>query len=212
MSRWFKHDIRTVYAFDLDGTVTEVEVLPLLAAELGMEAEMKELTARAVSGEVSFQESFRQRFDMLKSIPLERIQEIVSKVPLSKPIADYIKENAEFCALVTGNIDLWIEPIVKELGCRVYSSKAKINEQGELELISMVDKAAAIHDLKEHVCDDVIVIGDSANDIPMFNEVERTVLYSGVNEPSDAVWAATCFHTSDPEELVRILDSIDCLI
>lgn len=212
VSRWFKHDIRTVYAFDLDGTVTELEILPLLADELGMRKEMEALTAKAVSGEISFKESFLLRFNMLKEIPLERIHEIVARVPLSKPIADFIKENSDICALVTGNIDLWIEPIVKELGCRVYSSKAMINRNGVLELVSTVDKAAAIRDLKENICDDVIAIGDSANDIPMFNEVDRTVLYSGVNKPSKAVWDATCFHSSDPEELVRILNSIDCLI
>lgn len=209
---FFRHEIPTVYAFDLDGTVTEVEVLPLLAEELGIRAEMEALTAKAVSGQVSFQESFRQRVDMLKTIPVARIQEIVAKVPLSRPIADFIKKNHKICALVTGNIDLWIEPIVKELGCRVYSSRAKINEQGELELLSIVDKAAAIRHLKEHICDDVIAIGDSANDIPMFNEVNRTVLYTGVNKPSKEVSDAACFQTGDPEELIRILNSIDCLI
>ena len=48
----FMRDI--VYAFDLDGTVTCQETLPLLAKELGLYEEMKLLTNLTMNGDIKF--------------------------------------------------------------------------------------------------------------------------------------------------------------
>ena len=45
-------------AFDLDGTVTKVETLPLLAEELDLADEMKLLTDLTLSGKIPFKKSF----------------------------------------------------------------------------------------------------------------------------------------------------------
>ena len=91
------------YAFDLDGTVTKVETLPLLAEELGLSAEMKILTNLTVSGELSFEKSFKLRYFILRNIPLNRIRQIMDSVELDENIAGFIRENKEACAIVTGN-------------------------------------------------------------------------------------------------------------
>lgn len=210
MKGW-SHDIDTIYAFDLDGTVTEEEVLPLLAEELGIREEMERLTAKAVSGEISFKESFRQRFDLLKVIPLDRVHEIMDKVKLNEDIIKFFHTHE--CALVTGNIDLWIEPIVKKLGCeRIFASHAEMKADGVLELSSTVDKRAAVRKLRK-LADRVIAVGDSANDIPMFEEAGTGMLYTGVNKnPSEAVRKAAIFRADNSKDLCYLLDYINCPI
>ena len=109
------HGARTIFAFDLDGTVTREETLPILAGELGLSEEMARLTRLTMDGHIAFSESFRLRFHILKEIPLATIQGIMDTVALDPVIVGFIRSRAEDCAIVTGNLDLWVEPIIKKL-------------------------------------------------------------------------------------------------
>ena len=65
----------TVFAFDLDGTLTTVEVLPVIANELDLMEEMRTLTEITLSGLITFEASFRLRTAILKSISIKEVQE-----------------------------------------------------------------------------------------------------------------------------------------
>lgn len=47
-----------VFLFDLDATITKVEILPEISAEIGKDKEMRELTERAMRGEIPLKEAF----------------------------------------------------------------------------------------------------------------------------------------------------------
>ena len=195
-----------VFAFDLDGTVTAEETLPLLARELGLFGEMEKLTARALAGDDSFAASFRRRYEMLKDIPLEKIQAVMAKVPLEENIAAFIKESQQRVVLVTGNLDLWAEPIAKKLGCKCYSSKSA-RQNGEIILEEIIDKGAVIAELRKEYRH-VVAIGDSFNDIPMFAAADISLVFAGVHmPPAEAVEAADLIAISG-EELVAHLTAI----
>lgn len=169
-------------AFDLDGTITRHELLPIIAMELSLEEEMSKLTRLTMDGEISFQESFRHRVDMLKDIPVSKVQDIVSNVEIDEHIEYFIRANAENCAIVTGNLDVWIKPITDKLGCRLYSSKA-IEKNGALVGIKhILSKDEAIRDLRKNY-DKIVAIGESYNDLPMFKESDIGIAYGGVHNP-----------------------------
>ena len=170
-----------IYAFDLDGTVTREETLPLLARELGLYEEMRLLTELTMQGTLDFKQSFRLRYHVLKSIPIERVQAIMDQVELDKNIAGFIRERRASCAVVTGNLDVWIEPIIKKLGCRVFASVSGRAADGSLTLESVLDKGHAVRKLKKE--DKVVAIGESYNDIPMFEEANYSIAYGGVHAP-----------------------------
>ena len=65
---------KVFFAFDLDGTVTKEEILPLLARELGLESEMRILTDLTLNGTIEFHQSFILRVAILKAIPISRIR------------------------------------------------------------------------------------------------------------------------------------------
>lgn len=99
------------FLFDLDGTVTKEEILPALAEQVGLLEEMREMTEKTMRGEIPFQSSFLARVEMLKTIPVSRVAEIVEKTPLNEELVQFIRTNASRCYIVTGNIDVWIEKL-----------------------------------------------------------------------------------------------------
>ena len=192
------------YAFDLDGTVTKVETLPLLAAELNLSEEMKLLTNLTLSGEIPFEKSFRLRYRLLRNISPKRIAEIMSKVELNEDIAAFIKSHKENCAIVTGNLDYWIAPIVEKLGCESYSSTSELDADGLPVLKNILSKAEAIRDLKKSA-DKVVAVGESFNDVPMFEEADVAVSYGGVHKPVDTAISVSDYVVFDGGALCRLL-------
>ena len=199
-----EHGTRTIFAFDLDGTVTREETLPILAGELGLSEEMARLTRLTMDGHFAFSESFRLRFHILKEIPLATIQGIMDTVALDPVIVGFIRSRADDCAIVTGNLDLWVEPIIKKLGCRSFTSVSGWDEREGLTLASILDKGAAVRTLRKEA-GRVIAVGEGANDIPMFEAADIAVSYGGVHRPVEAAIAASDYMAKDAESLCKLL-------
>ena len=191
-------------AFDLDGTVTKVETLPLLAEELDLADEMKLLTDLTLSGQIPFEKSFRLRYLILRNIPLKKIQEIMDGVELDAEIAAFIRENKKNCAVVTGNLDCWIAPIIAKLGCESFSSTSEPDEKNSPVLKKILDKGSAIRALKK-TSDKVIAVGESFNDVPMFEEANISVAYGGVHKPVSAAISVSDYVVFDGGALCRLL-------
>ena len=85
--------------------------------------------------------------------------------------------------LVTGSLDIWIQPIVDKCGCDVYSSIASDHEN-ELKLTSIMNKSNAISDLRAKGYDRIVTVGDGANDVPMFQNADVGISYGGVHSPA----------------------------
>ena len=195
------------FAFDLDGTVTKIETLPLLANELNLADEMRLLTELTLSGKISFAKSFELRYFILRNIPLKRIREIMDAVPLDEDIAAFIRANKKNCAIVTGNLDCWIEPVIAKLGCKSFSSTSVLDEKKMPVLKKILDKGAAIRELK-NFSDRVIAVGESFNDVSMFEAADISVAYGGVHQPVDAVIDAANHVVFDGKTLCRLLSTL----
>lgn len=200
---------QTIFAFDLDGTVTDSEILPRIARELNIHDKISHLTRLTLTGAIDFEESFRLRFEMLKQIPAPRVQEIVADTPLNEHISGFIQEHREQCAIVTGNLDLWVKPLKERLGCRFFSSSSR-EAAGTLELDNVLRKDEAVRELKKLAGDNarVVAIGESVNDIPMFKAADISVAYAGVHRPAPVVLKMTQHLAHNGEDLCALLKSI----
>ena len=187
------------FIFDLDGTITKIETLPLLANELNLADEIKIITDLTLQGKISFEKSFKLRWLVLKNIPLEKIREIMSTVELDKNILEFIHANKNICAIVTGNLDIWIEPLVKKIGCEIFSSQSRNNE-----LTKILNKAEIVREIKKS-SDKIISVGDSYNDIQMFRESDISIAYGGVHEIPDAVKNSADYTIHDSKNLCELL-------
>lgn len=195
------------FAFDLDGTITKVETLPILAKELGISAQMKFLTDLTLAGKISFEKSFRIRYEILKKIPLQKISEIMSSIELDEEIFKFIRENKSQCVVVTGNLDCWIKPVAEKLGCEIFSSTSEIDSQGVPVLKEILQKDFVIRQLKQ-TCKKVIAIGESFNDVPMLKAADISIAYGGVHKPVDAAIFVADYFVNDSATLCQLLKSL----
>lgn len=193
-----------LFAFDLDGTVTTTEMLPVIAHELGLYPELSLLTRMTLAGAIDFQASFRLRFTVLRQVPLARVQAIAAAIPLEPEIAAFITEHAARCAIVTGNLDRWVEPLTRSLGCAVYASRAE-ERNGELHLAAILDKGEAVRDMAARSGRPVVAVGDAANDIPMLEAASFGIAYGGVRAPTPALIAVADAVAYDAASLCRML-------
>lgn len=192
------------FAFDLDGTITQREVLPIIAKELGIEEEMAILTRRTMDGEIPFDHSFTMRVNMLKEIPISTVQEIVKKVPLSKPIVSFIKEHPDRCHIVTGNLDVWVQLLVEKIGCHCLTSEA-VYTDNSLHGLKNILRKKTIHTI---VKEPVVVIGDGNNDFEMMQEGIIGIAYGGVHNPAPSLLEIADYAIYNDQELCRFLNRL----
>ncbi|MBR3746021.1 MAG: HAD family phosphatase [Selenomonadaceae bacterium] len=194
----------TKFVFDLDGTITKVETLPLIASELGLADEMKLLTDLTLSGQIPFDKSFKLRYLVLRNVPLKKIRDIMSTVELDEEISAFVAEHKKNCAVVTGNLDCWIAPIVDKLGCESFSSTSELDANNSPVLKKILDKGAAIRELKK-TCDKIVAVGESFNDVSMFEAADVSIAFGGVHMPVDAAISVADYVVFDSGALCRLL-------
>lgn len=167
------------FLFDLDATVTKAEILPRIAVQIHKEEEMKELTERTMTGELPFAESFRNRVNVLKEIPVSEVRKLVGQVPLHEKLAAFIRENKERCVLVTGNLDVWIEELVEKLGLtgRCFCSHALVREDRIIRVESILDKSRV---MEQFAGRPFVAVGDGSNDAAMIAAAEIGIGFGGV--------------------------------
>ena len=98
----------TKFIFDLDGTVTREETLPLIAKHFSVEEEIMELTRNNVDGGVPFIESFIRRVYVLGNLPVSEIADLLGKVRLYESLCNFINTHHENCCVATGNLADWV--------------------------------------------------------------------------------------------------------
>ncbi len=80
---------RYIFLFDLDSTITRQEILPTIAREVGVYEQMSKLTESSMRGEIPFKQSFLQRVELLKQVPVSQVQDIVAHIDLNERLVDF---------------------------------------------------------------------------------------------------------------------------
>lgn len=202
-----EREVKTAFCFDLDGTVTTTEILPCIASELDIAEEMAVLTRSTMDGHIPFDSSFRLRCLLLGQIPLPRIRQVVANVPLDRDIAEFIRERTADCFIVTGNLDIWIEPLAKTLGCEIFCSTGEF-QGGLLRVSRIIDKAEAVLRLKERGYGRIVAVGDGANDAAMLRKATFGIAYGGVHTPAPTAVFASDAVVYESSTLCRLLRTL----
>lgn len=193
--------MKNLFAFDLDGTVTTKEILPIIAREHGIEKKMAILTKKTMDGEIPFDQSFTSRVEMLKKIPISKVQKIVSSVPLSLPILEFIQENKNRCYIVTGNLDVWIKPLIEKIGVPYFCSKANFKGDTLFGIKNIFRKKNIGSILKKPF----VAIGEGHNDVEMLMEANISIAYGEIHPPSPSILEITNYAIYEEKELCKLL-------
>lgn len=197
---------RYVFLFDLDSTVTKQEILPTIARELGIYEQMCALTEKTMQGEVPFKQSFLQRVELLRDIPVSEVCEMVENIQLNEKLVEFIKRNHDRCYIVTGNLDVWIEGLIKKIGMEknVFCSKALVQNDYIQDVFSIIDKNAVI----SQMILPFVAVGDGNNDAEMIEAAEIGIGYGGVRDIASSVLACASHAVYEEERLVDFLERL----
>lgn len=173
-----------MFLFDLDGTVTKKEILPEIAKEAGIYDEIKMLTEQTISGKIPFYESFLHRVELFKEMPVSKVRDIISEIPLHEEIVKFIKEYNDRCCIVTGNLDVWVDELCDNISARRLTSKAICHNDKIVKVSYVLDKGETV---MKHFGDCFVAIGEGNNDAEMIRNARIGIAYGGVHQPATSV-------------------------
>lgn len=197
------------YCFDLDGTLTRQELLPLIASSVGLEDEISVLTQATIDGLLPFDKSFKLRVRLLRDAQLDWIHSALEEqVEFDPAILDFITRHPQQSFVVTGNLDLWVRPVLDKLGIQNFTSLARLGEDGQLEGVEhILHKGDAVSSLRGRF-KRIVAIGAGMNDVPMFEAADWRIAYGGVHSPNKVLVKLSDFVTYDGKALCRLLSTL----
>jgi HAD superfamily phosphoserine phosphatase-like hydrolase len=187
---------------DLDGTLTRTELLPTIARSVGIEEEMTRLTDDTLAGRIPFAESFRRRVSMLSAVPVEVVHEAILSAPVFEELMALLLEHPERVVVVTGNLDIWIQPFLDRYGLTGMSSRAERLLDGRIGVTSILNKAEAARHYDQGLR---IAIGDGANDASMVRAADVGIAWCGVHPAADSLMEVAGYAFADERTLCRFL-------
>jgi phosphoserine phosphatase len=170
---------RRLFAFDMDSTLIEGEVIDELAMLAGVADEVTKVTESAMRGEIEFQQSFRRRVALLRGLPEDRVHELLDTIPLvegAEQLIGTLKMLGYKTAILSGGFNFFAQHLQKRLGIDyVFANDLDIADgmvTGEVRtpIVDGARKAELLRqiaDLENISLDQVVAVGDGANDLPM---------------------------------------------
>ena len=195
-------DARKLLVMDVDSTLIRQEVIELLAAHAGREAEVAAVTEAAMRGELDFAASLHARVKTLAGLPASVIDEVGARIELSVGAETLVKEflaAGHGVAVVSGGFSQVLDPLAASLQLTFSRANLLDIEDGVLTgRVSgpVVDRAVKARSLAEWsdqlgvAREHTLAVGDGANDLDMLAAAALGVAFNAkpaVQAAADAV-------------------------
>ena len=177
---------------DMDSTLISIETIDEVAREVGLSQEISLITEKAMQGHLDFSESFKKRLSILKGVRTESFNVVYeNKLKLNSgasELVNFFKSTNVKTALVSGGINYFAEKVKDQLGIDTYrANDVEINNEtltGKVygNIVDAKAKAKYIEELcvlYELKPNQVIAIGDGANDLEMMKLAGLSVAFHG---------------------------------
>lgn len=167
---------------DMDSTMIQQECIDELAEEAGVGERVKEITARAMNGELDFEGALIERVGLLKGLPESIINHVlntrITHMPGGKALVATMRANGAFAALVSGGFTAFTAHVASALGFDENRANTLLTEDGALSgdvgrpILGRAAKVQALEEISARLgigAGDVLAVGDGANDLGMLN-------------------------------------------
>ncbi|PSM52226.1 phosphoserine phosphatase [Campylobacter blaseri] len=193
--------------FDFDNTLMDGETITKFAEHMGVGKEVADITNQAMAGDLDFFESFSKRVALVKGMKEEDAKELAKNLPFidgAKEIISYLKEKCIKVVVFSGGFHIGTDVAQEKLGfdasfANYFHTKNGITTGlagGEMMFNEskglMLKQLKGLLGLKK---EEVMCVGDGANDISMFKE-------AGLN-------IAFCAHEVLKKEATYVIDKRD---
>ena len=175
--------------FDFDSTLMDGETLEFFAKEIGIGDKVKEITDRAMRGELDFFESLTERVSFLKGFPVDKINEICAKLPLmngAEEVVTGLKAKGYKVVCFSGGFRNATILFADKLGLDGEFANILHSKDGVLtglvggEMMFNDSKGQMLHRLQKILDvtpENTIAAGDGANDLSMFKYSGKRVAF-----------------------------------
>ena len=165
---------------DMDSTMIHQECIDELADEAGFGPRVAAITARAMNGELDFEDALRERVALLRGLPVGVIENVINtRITLMQGgpvLLATMRAKGAYCALVSGGFTAFTAAIAARLGFDENRANTLLSENGVLTghvatpILGREAKVSALREISATLGitpDDAIAVGDGANDLGM---------------------------------------------
>lgn len=195
------------FIFDLDGTVTAQETLPLIARHFKVEEEIAELTKETIQGNIPFIESFIRRVHILGKLPVSEIDSLLEGVKLHNNVFDFIQQHKTDCIIATGNLDCWINKLAAKIGCECYNSEARVENNKVVAITKILNKESVVKKYQD-LGEKVIFVGDGNNDMEAMRVSDISIATGLTHHPANSILPFTNYLIFNEKALCRQLNQL----
>ncbi|KAF1936493.1 phosphoserine phosphatase serb [Clathrospora elynae] len=167
--------------FDMDSTLIQQEVIDEIASLIGVDKEVSAITAAAMNGELDFEASLRARCKLLKGVPSSVFETLKPRITLNEGVKELVtalKRLGFKTAVLSGGFTPLTGWMGQQLGLDyAFANHLVVSEDGATLTGELTGEIVHAQKKRQHVLeiaekegmllDQVICVGDGANDLPM---------------------------------------------
>jgi phosphoserine phosphatase len=175
---------------DMDSTIINEECIDEIADKLGLKAKVSIITERAMNGELDFKDALRERVALLAGLDATALEDVytnhITLMSGATELVQTMNKHGATCILVSGGFTFFTNKIANRVGFS--ENRANILEIQNNKLTGKViepilDKESKLEALQEIAAtlgitkNDVLAVGDGANDLPMIKNAGLGIAY-----------------------------------
>ena len=177
-------------AMDMDSTLITIECVDELADLWGIKTEVSQITTSSVRGEIEFADSVRRRVALLAGLNEYALQKVYDERLQLSPGADRmlarLKAAGVKTLLITSGFTFFVERLKKRLNLDYTCSNTLEIVNGKLsgklagKIIDADAKAVKVEEIRKQLGlkkEQVIALGDGANDLKMMAQAGVSIAY-----------------------------------
>jgi len=181
---------KRLIVFDMDSTLVQGEVIDELAARHGIRDQVAAITERAMQGELDFEQSLRERVSLLRGLPVSVLAEVRRELRLTPGAPELIRAVRKLgykVAVISGGFSYFTNALRAELDLDfAYANELEVRDQRLTGcLLGRIVDATRKADLLETIAqgegislDQVIAVGDGANDLQMLKKAGLGIAFN----------------------------------
>jgi phosphoserine phosphatase len=183
---------------DVDSTLLRDEAIELLAARAGCQAEVRELTAAAMHGDLDFAEALHQRVALLAGLDASVIDDVLAAarlMPGARTLIRTLKRLGYRCGVVSGGFTHFTDWLTLELGLDFAEANTLEITGGKLTgrvIGPIIDRAGKERALRHFAAaagvplSQAVAVGDGANDLDMISAAGLGIAFNAKPAVRDA--------------------------
>lgn len=202
--------------FDMDSTLIQQEVIDEIASLIGVEKEVSAITAAAMNGELDFEASLRARCKLLKGVPATVFETLRPRITLNEGVKELItvlKRLGFKTAVLSGGFTPLTGWMGQQLGLDyAYANHLVVSEDGQTLTGELTGEIVHAQKKRQHVLeisqkegillDQVVCVGDGANDLPMMGVAGLGVAFHA--KPKVQLLAPARLNTKSMQDLLYL--------